>query len=264
LHLPETATTPAGAAGDYRQVLFGSVTRDGRHALLALQRIARTPLVDQPGWTDNPTGACRLECWDLDQAQRLRVWNEADDEPNLLSLTLVEEGQFAVTHNAKGYKIWTVPDGKVTFEQDWPVPAPLAKGVLFTPDRRYLASYRTGEQQAAMMFRDTNTALEIREIRTAQLVQRLELTDWSSPNTSWPLALHREADWLAADNHKGGLELYSLKTGKLWAYWTPHDGAPFSATFSPDGQLLVTASEGSLRLWPLPLLRREVEELERP
>ena len=121
-------------------------------------------------------------------------------------------------------------------------------GVIFTPDRKHLLRYRNGELRNGFVYA-TNTVLDIHEISSGRLVQNLELRDWSTLNSVTPLAVHLGEGWLAASRQQGAstvLEMWELKTGKLWAQWSPHDGAPFSASFSHDGRLLVTHSERTL------------------
>ncbi len=261
LTLRETTIPPEGK-GEYRQVKSASVTADGKHVLFALERVEAIPRPEGPPGI-HYTGECRLEWWDVEEGRRAAVWNQGTDEVNLLMADMVADGRYAVTQSEAGIKVWNADTGKV--EHSWPVASPMLGGVIFTPDRKHLLRYRNGELRNGFVYA-TNTVLDIHEISSGRLVQNLELRDWSTLNSVTPLAVHLGEGWLAASRQQGAstvLEMWELKTGKLWAQWSPHDGAPFSASFSHDGRLLVTHSERTLRLWPLPLLRRGVEELTR-
>jgi WD40 repeat protein len=263
LPLPDSAGPP-GADYHY-QVTFAELAPDGRHALLALQRVPRGTWWTWPDRNHIASDPCRLEWWDVEQGRCLAVWNESAEEPSLAGIALTEDARFAVTPSGEGTKVWRVATG--TVEHAWPRRADaINSGVIWTPDRRHLVRYSEGELQNGRLFIPMTPVLDIHETNTGRLVQHLELKrNWQQPNQAIPLAFHWETGWLAAKTTDGKNELqcWNLKTGQLWAYWQPHGRATFSAAFSHDGQLLVTASEGTLRLWPLPLLQREVQALER-
>jgi WD40 repeat protein len=210
---------------------------------------------------------CRLEWWDLKQDQPLLLTKNLADEQRLDGIAITSDGSFAIAYGNKSVQSWNLTAAKL--EREWPVKQDaMQQGVIVTPDQRYFARYCGGEirsRTGALIFQATNTVIDIHEIRTGQLVQHLELKkDWREPSQqARPVALHLEAGWLIAKDEKNELQLWSLKTGQLWASLAAHDGAPFSASFSQDGRSLVTAGPGVLRLWPLPLIEQEVLELQK-
>jgi WD40 repeat protein len=266
LTLPETAAPRAAGKGEFYRVRLTLPASDGRHVLVVLERVAWHPGAKEPPALNIASG-CRLEWWDVEEGRRLAVWNEQSEEHDLYEVTLVPGDRFAVTRSRDSIKVWNVDTGKV--DQDLPIPKWLTgNGVLFTPDGQYLVCYSSGKLLDGKSIQRTNTVLDIHKVSTGERVQHLELRDWSTLNDVTPLAVHFDAGWLVAQRwgpREGAvqLELWDLKTGKLWAFWTPHDGAPFAASFSHDGRLLVTHRDGELRLWPLPLLQQGMEEVTR-
>ena len=164
-----------------------------------------------------------------------------------------------MTDQVGGSKLWDVANGKIKES----FPFYLAGGYCLSPDRRHLCRYTMGEIRDGIL-REKNTVLDIQELATGQLVQHLELPGDGYNFRSRPFAFHLQTGHLATSKEDGGLELWNLKTGKVWAQWQPHEAAFLpGAALSLDGQLLVTSSGNAMRLWPLPYLQQEVEKLAR-
>ncbi len=266
LSLPETAA-PAKNKSGFRQIGRSAFAGDGRHALIALHPAEMLPQGGNSPRLQFDGDRYRLEWWDLENRQRLAVWNEgADETGGLLELKLVADGRFAVTESENTIKLWNVAKGNVekAWTRKW-----VWDGLIFTPDGQHFIHYQTAvlkDNQLDPPFEDLG--LGIYETDTQKLLRRLKLSDSSSLKEFLvvPLALHLQAGWLVAariGEHVGDLNLWNVKTGELWATWKPHDGADFLANFSHDGKLLITSSHGTIRIWPLTELERGVEQLER-
>ena len=259
LPLPETRYPP-GARGSHLRAQHAVLAANGRQALVATERVEMQPFTEINGFQEHYKGKCRLEWWDFEEGRRLAIWNESAEEDGLAHMTLAGDGRFVVTEGAKTVKVWNVATGQV--EHQWPTEEPFT-GVLFTPDRRHLARFSTGTWHGRGPS-EHSIGLEIYDLVIGRLVRNMELKDYHSQNRTRPIALHPGGSWLATyDDQHHLLELWNLTTGKLWAAWTPHEGAQCMASFSPDGKLLITGGGGSLRLWPLDWLRDEVTLLER-
>ena len=182
----------------------------------------------------------------------------------MYQITLVADGRFALTRCWDNSKVWDTATGTVkeTLPSDF---GGWTGGLCLSPDRRHLCRFTTAEIGADGFAKSKPTVLDIHDIATGQLVQHLELRHpyGSGGANTTPLAFHLDTGWLATTS-EAYLELWNLKTGKLWARWLPHEGALFGAVaMSHDGQILATTSGNMLRLWPLPFLQQEVEKLQR-
>jgi hypothetical protein len=262
LELKETGLAP-GAMGDYLQLARADFAPDGRRVLLGLESWERVPL--QMGWQDRYKDfnrLARLEWWDVEDGRRLAVLDGAGKNQGQYmpwGMRLAGTGESAVVHGYENITIWNVANGNVV--QHWPRDTTVALMAVFTPDGRYLASVRSGEWVNERSIVGTKTKVDIYEISTGRLVQSRELSDSGDSISPTAIALHLESGWLAL-KRGDRLELWNLQTGALWAWWVPHEGADFTSVFSHDGKLLVTASAGTIRLWPLQQLQRQVESWE--
>ena len=53
-----------------------------------------------------------------------------------------------------------------------------------------------------------------------------------------------------------------MASGREMARWEAHESAVTALSFHPDGKTLASGSkDGTLKLWNLPLIRRELESL---
>jgi WD40 repeat protein len=253
LVLPDSKAPPGGK-GECRHVDHVAMSPDGKHALLATRRIEFRPQTNPVFGNDY-----LLEWWDLAEGKRLSVWNESSPENNVFGIKLVADGRVALTNADSGLKLWDVASGKI--KETLPASIGQAGGLCLSPDLRHWCRFTVAEMDAVTLKRSKPTVLDFYEIATGQLVQHLELRDWHG---GWgSVAFHLQTGWLAASNGPY-VELWNLKTGKLWARWQPHEGGVLGhVTLSHDGQILATTSGTMLRLWPVQYLEQEVEKLER-
>ncbi len=248
---------PPGGKGEGRQVSHIAMSQDGIHALLSTRRVEFNPPAD-PVYGNEYL----LEWWDLAEGKRLAVWNEGAPEKDLLQITLVADGRFALTLcRSESSKLWDIASG--TIKETLPSQFDKVRtcGHCLSPDHRHLCRFIITREEIDRkhVAKRKPTVVDIHEIATGQLVQHLTLKDAYGGWDASPVAFHLETGWLAA---KSGayMELWNLKTGELWARWLHESGF---VAISHDGQILATTSGNMLRLWPLPYLKQEVEKLER-
>ena len=92
------------------------------------------------------------------------------------------------------------------------------------------------------------------------------------PGAVWSLAVSPDGTVLASggSGHRTGwaggddltISLWEVPTGRELARWQAHEGGVTALTFSPDGETLFSGGgDGSLKVWDLSYLRRELANL---
>jgi WD40 repeat protein len=248
--LPDPSPEFPGKPGPFRLLRDFALAADGRHVLLALEKVypqgARS--------VNAPPLECRLDWWDFTTGKREAVWNEGQ-EGAAYWVQLSDDGRLAFLKDNDGLTARTVDTGAVA--RHWPGVPPLVSFTL-SRDGSRLAVYHDWVWQAPKASRGDGS-VEVIESATGTVVKRLV-------TRSTPIALSDDGHWLLCDGSRGTqggyVELWDVARGGLWARWEAHRRTVHAACFSPDGQLLVTLGlDDAIRLWPLATMRSELERM---
>jgi WD40 repeat protein len=100
--------------------------------------------------------------------------------------------------------------------------------------------------------------MDLIEVATGQ-----GMATWTAPDVDLKvLALHPDGGMVACGTRGPVIYLRDAATGRELAHWEAHDTAVTALEFSPDGRTLLSGSaDGTLKLWDLPTIRRELAAL---
>lgn len=147
----------------------------------------------------------------------------------ITAVTFTPNGQQVATAAAdKKLKTWNVSDGMVVVELDSSAPA---TALTFLPDGNQLL---TG----------TNQGAELWNLAEKKSVRKFET---KTPTTA--IALSRDAKRLAVAGQDKNVRTFQIDDAKLLVTLSGHAAPVVSASFSPDGNKLLTSSEDKTARW---------------
>lgn len=152
------------------------------------------------------------------------------------ALAFSEQGAYlAVAQNNQNLSVVARQDKTIA----WNAPGAVGvSGLTFVDDRRLAIAYQNGQA-------------EIREIDGTVLkvfLHRKQVLWWQDPIAVQSIAASRDMDLLATGDAEGALWLWNLKDGNLVQKLTPGIGPIQRLKFSPDGALLLIASQSQAQL----------------
>jgi WD40 repeat protein/tRNA A-37 threonylcarbamoyl transferase component Bud32 len=226
-----------------------AVSPDGRFLLLDWQRH-----VPGAGQREVHSYEGQLELWDLTLPKRLMIWEQSQPgfSMNWKLLRFSPDGTRAITQSHY-LEIWDVRKGNKLHEVEL-----LTK---LGPSRDHNHSVRNAVFSAdgKWLFTASDKGrLDRIDVEAGKVV-----ATWTAAEDELPaLALHPEGTMIAFGGEGRVIHLCDTATGQELARWEAHETSLTALAFSPDGRTLVSGSaDGTLKLWDLPSLRRELAAL---
>jgi len=226
-----------------------AVSPDGHFLLLDWQR--RIPSGSTPGSWRNEG---QLELWDLALPKRVSILEQSKPGYSMSwrFLRFSPDGVHAVTQT-RDLRIWDIRTAKALHEIE--IRTKLGPGhervdsvnnAVFSADGKLLFTSASGGR------------VDLIDVDQGKII-----TTWTVPEDGLPaLALHPDGRIVACGGANRVIHLCDSATGRELVHWEGHDTSLTALAFSPDGRTLVSGSaDGTLKLWDLPLIRRELAAL---
>jgi WD40 repeat protein len=194
--------------------------------------------------------------------------------------------QLATSDQAAQVNVWTLPEGKLLHEWDWPSPAYL-NCLVYSPDGSLLVGGAWNNLKAGspgeVVFWNVTTGKTVRTLnRHSHSVERIVFSadgklfateNSANPIRIWDTASGKEVCHLEGLSDEGYLtlmafnpastrlavgrwpydkypiDIYNAATGRKLVSLTLFDDRPFHLRFSSDGKELTAQSYGALRTW---------------
>jgi WD40 repeat protein len=167
----------------------------------------------------------------------VKLWNPANGKlratlevgTNVFRLAYSDDGKTLVTAGIPkaedhALKLWDVATGKVRVSLGPTSGERSVYAVAFSPDKKTLASYRVDK-------------VELYDLATGKI-----RTTFQGITGAASLAFSKDGGTLAVSNF--GVDLWDVATGKLKTTLKGHSRGVSAIRYSPDGELLATASSG--------------------
>jgi eukaryotic-like serine/threonine-protein kinase len=175
--------------------------------------------------------------WDVQQAAHRTVLRDFSDDVN------------GVDFSADGTRLATAEENRTVRVWDWESGAELARLTDF--EKPVARAFFTADQQR-LVATDVDWEMKAARISLWDLATQ---TRRKAIDGFRALAVHREADLLAACNPNGDISLWSLSELEQQSAWPGHQTQILCAAFSADARLLATGCRsGQVKLWSLDTL----------
>jgi WD40 repeat protein len=231
------------------EILNFAVSPDGKYLLLAWQR----HVLD----ARNPKKSHRegqLEFWDLVLARRLAIWEQspAGSVGQWPLLRFSPDSRMAIVTAMVGTAAWDVRTGRKLRELQ--IVSELAPNHSLHHSVRNARFSSDGELLFTVADRGRMDKIEVKS--------GTSLANWKLPEEWSPaLALNPAATMIATGTGSGTICLLDAATGGELARWQVQDTVSALA-FSSDGKTLVSGTrDGTLKLWDLPAIHKELANL---
>lgn len=188
---------------------------------------------------------------DLVTLKRNVLWTGLNPTINFTTIATGDNGRLVAAANLKetGSAVFQIGVWDVTshrqvarFKHDSRV-----RTLIFSADCRLV--FASHNDRANML-----QSISINEIRTSREVARYY---WNGPPAD-SLAASPTGDILASGHQDGTVSLWDISAHRLIAAWPVGDQSISALTFTPDGRVLISAAGGTIKLWDLASIRREL------
>jgi WD40 repeat protein len=183
-----------------------------------------------------------LELWDATAPKRLALWATAIEWQDF---RFTSDGRRVIAQSHGQLVVWDVKRGTVANK------LPVHSSVLF-------ALSADGKTVLAVDGKDQTTA------RLFDLETHTELRSWPVERMAWQVAAlgPTVGHVIASGGDDGTIRLWDGASGLERARWQAHDSRVTALAFSPDGNLLVSGGDGTVKVWDLPFIRKELAALD--
>ncbi|HKQ78731.1 MAG TPA: WD40 repeat domain-containing serine/threonine-protein kinase [Blastocatellia bacterium] len=233
-----------------------AISPDGKFSVMACSLVDRHPSGGSSSGNDRT-----LELWDLDAQKRLAIWNRENLKEGASCVSISPDSRRVATCSSSGVTIRDFATGKVlhTLSQQ-----KVASTVVFSLDSNLIFS--------AIRFPENESgSIVVNEVETGR-----EVGVWQGHQGSvTALAVDPEGFYLASAGEDRTICVWQLPSkdevnrrvfptsGHQLSRWEAHQATVTALAFTPPSSstLATGGADGTLKLWNIPSIRRELEAL---